>query len=227
MSAYHYLKPVSKPFYARRRYFLPMLVILLTLVGYITFDVISTIRNNSNKNQPVSAVQTSIVSDNKNTFTNSYFQFSDYGQWVLDKRISTSNVYTYEKYVGQELQGFLKIYINRTPSEPLLTATRVLPVRLVNDNSFQVTGVSDPCVNQFAQGETHRVKEMTINGATMLCDPSSGVYTVIISQIDGNYVLPLKTSQNKPLQLVITYRNNMVDPQSDTITNVAGSFKAL
>ena len=225
MSAYRYLKPVKHPFYARPQFYVPAVVILLSAGVFIIFNVRSTHRGNSDKNPPTSSVQSYVVSDDKETFTNNYFQFSDYGKWVLDKKLSNSNVYIYEKYLGQELQGLLKVYINQVPSEPSLTATRVLPIRIVNDNSFQVTGVSDPCSNQFATGEPHRVKQMTINGAVMLCDPSSGVYTVIVSEIGGNYQLNLKNSQGKPITVVITYRNNMVAPQPDTVTNVADSFK--
>lgn len=227
MSRYQYQKPVNRPIYARPKFYVPGLFALIVILIYIAFIVITTINNNSSKDQPISGIQTSTVSDNKNTFTNSYFQFSDFGAWVLNKRISSSDHFVYEKYLGQELQGVLNVYVNQLPPEASLTATRVLPIRTVNDNSFQVTGVSDPCSNQFGAGEIHLVKQFKINGATMLCDPSSGIYTVIISQIDGDYRIGLQNSKGNQEQFIVSYRNDMVNPQPDTIVNVASSFKAL
>lgn len=225
MSRYKYQRPVRRSNLSKLRIYISAMVILASIIALISGIIISGLRTKNNP--PISGVSTTEVSDNKETFINSVFQFSDYGKWVLNKRISTSSHYVYEKYLGQELQGVLNVYVNTPPAEPNVTATRVLPVRLVNDNSFQVTGVSDPCSNQFAPNEIHRVKEFVINGATMLCDPSSGIYTVVISQIGGDYNIGLKNSHGQSVQFTIIYRNDMASPEPDTITNVANSFKVL
>lgn len=225
MSRYHYQKPVGRSIYSRLRLYSIILGAFIAIIAIISGVIIAGIRSKNLK--PTSNVQSGQVSGGLNVFSNSVFQFSDYGQWVLDKRLSTPSHYIYEKYLGQELQGLLNVYVNSVPAEPNLTSTRVLPVRIVNNNSFQVTGVSDPCSNQFAAGQPHLVREFTINGATMLCDPSSGIYTVVVSQIQGNYQIPMMNSKNQPVQFVITYRNDEVSPQPASITNVVNSFKAL
>lgn len=221
-SAYVYRKPVHRPRYRELRRYLVLLLIIVAPIAGVGYFVYSETHTKSAK--PVSGVTTTVVSSNKESFNGPHFQFQDYGKWVLDKKDSTTTHTIYDKYQGQELQGTLNVYTNNVPADLSLSADRVLPVRIVNGNSFQVTGVSDPCANQYAPGEVKRVKEMTINNATFLCDPVTSNYTVILSEIGGDYRLHLKTASDQPVQLVITYRNVMLDPTSDSIITIAQSF---
>jgi DNA repair exonuclease SbcCD nuclease subunit len=117
------------------------------------------------------------------------------------------------------------VYINQDPI-PLYTAVpRALPVRVVNNNSFQVTNVSSPCVDQYAKGELHKVKEVQINNATILCDPGSPQYFIILSEVNGDYHIHLKKADGTPVEFVITYKDDGLDPTPTSIINIANSFK--
>jgi hypothetical protein len=59
----------------------------------------------------------------------------------------------------------------------------------------------------------------------MLCDPDNTQYYVVLSEINGDYRLQLKRPNGMPIQFVITYKDVGLAPQSDSIVNIAGSFK--
>jgi hypothetical protein len=117
------------------------------------------------------------------------------------------------------------IYVNQVPTPLYLAVSRVLPVRIVNSNSLQAIGVSDPCGNKYAAGEAHHTKEVSINGATMLCDPDSTQYTVVLSEEGGDYQLHLQRPNGQAIQFVITYQDLGLTPTSDSIVNIADSFQ--
>ena len=223
---YQYQKRLRRSRYAEfRRLALGSLGLAL-LAGGLAFYIYGGLRGLPSKPK-VSALQDTQISSPMTTFTSPYFQFQDTGKWVFDKADSTPNKFIYTKYNGQEIEHQLIIYVNQVPIPLDLATPRVLPVRIVNDNSFEVTGVSDPCSNQYAPGEPHRVEELAINGADMLCDPDNSQYFVVVSQIGGNYQLPLKRANGAAIQLVITYKDVGLDAQPDSLMNIASSFKTI
>ena len=52
-----------------------------------------------------------------------------------------------------------------------LAASGALPIRIVNGNSFDVTGVSEDNVSAHNPGQLHKEVEVSISQTTMLCDP--------------------------------------------------------
>jgi hypothetical protein len=80
-------------------------------------------------------------------------------------------------------------------------------------------------VTQYAKGELHKVKEVSINGATMLCDPDSPQYAVVVSEINGDYRLNLKRPNGALIQFVITYKDTALSTQPDSLINVVSSFQ--
>lgn len=181
--------------------------------------------NRPQKSSAVSKVETTEITGNKKTFYNDYFQFQDTGQWIIDKNNSTPTKFVYHKFRKNVLEHEMMVYINQVPIPLYLEVPKVLPVRIVNNNAFQVTSVSDPCVSKYAKGELHKVKEVTINGATMLCDPDSPQFSVVISEINGDYRLHLKRPNGAPIQFVITYKDLGLAPLPDSLLNVASSFQ--
>ncbi len=213
----------------RSRYsiFRRSLLIALTLIialGGIGLFIYSGVHG-TKANQPISAIQNTLITDNKETFIGPYFQFQDTGKWVLDKNSSNANEFIYLKYRGRVLEHQLKIYVNKVPIPLYLAVSRVLPVRIVNSNSFQVSGVSDSCSNQYALGEPRRVKEISIAGASMMCDPDTAQYSVVISEIGGDYRLHLVQPNGAQIQFVITYFDLGLSPTPDSVLNIANSFQ--
>lgn len=223
-SAYVYRKRVRRSRYSefRRRVLLIMLILVpFAAVGsYIYLGL-----NSAKSSQPISAVQNTEINGNKKTFTNDYFQFEDSGTWVVDKNSSDSQKIVYHRFNKNVQQAEMIVYINFVPIPLNLNTPRALPVRIINDNSFQATAVSNPCVTTYAKNELHNVKEVSINGATMLCDPDSPQYYIQLTEIGGDYRLKMKRSSGKPIQFVITYKDTGFGSRPDSLLNVTSSFK--
>jgi hypothetical protein len=183
--------------------------------------------NKPSTSSPISSAENTEISDAHSTFISPYFQFQDTGKWVLDKNGTTSNKFVYHKFRQNVLEHTLVVYVDLTPPPLDLEVSRALPIRIVNDNSFDVTNVSDPCIKQYSPTELHKVKAVTISGAAMLCDPDTPQYTVILSEITGDYNLRLKRGDGTYKKFIITFRDLNVYPKSASILNIASSFKAL
>jgi hypothetical protein len=220
---YVYKKPVKRSQYSRFRRYLFSAIIFLGLFGAAGYYIYSGLHVGQ-KPSALSAVETTEITGNQQTFTNDYFEFQDTGTWVIDKNNTTSDKIVYHKFQKNVLEAELIVYINQDPISLYAAVPRVLPVRVVNDNSFQTTNVSNPCVSQYAKGEPHHIKIVSINEAQMLCDPDSPQFFVVLSEIGGDYHLHLKRSNGTPIEFVITYKDVGLSPVPDTITNVAGSF---
>jgi len=220
---YIYRRPVKRSHYSNFRRNLIIFIAAVIAVGVIAYLLLSGLHQ---KDQGVTSAATNTqVNGNLTTFTNDYFQFQDTGTWVLSKHDSSSNRIVYNKYLKNVLQAELIVYINQTPYPLLIEVPRVLPVRMINENRLTATTVSNPCVSQYAKGELHKVKEVTISGALMLCDPDATNYSVILSEIGGDYTLNMKRPNGKPISFVITYKDDGLDPQPDSILSIASTFK--
>lgn len=196
------------------------------MIGFVAVGVFIYAGLHKQSPKPVTSdVENTEITGNKTTTTNDYFQFQDSGAWILDKNNSTATKFTYHKFRKSVLEHEMVIYMNQVPIPLYLATPRVLPVRIINNNSLQVTNVSSPCVNQYAKGELHKIKELQLNNATMLCDPDSPQYYIVLSEINGNYQLHLKRPNGTPIQFVITYKDTGLSPQPDSILNVASSFQ--
>jgi hypothetical protein len=220
---YVYRKPVKRSQYSNFRRYMLIAIVLIILLGVAGYFIYSGLHTPSSS--ATSAVQNSVVTGNQQTYTNGYFQFKDSPSWVIDKNNTSANKIVYHKFNKNVLQAEMIVYINQDPI-PLYTAVpRVLPVRIVNNNSFQTTEVSNPCVSQYAKGQPHSVTRVSISGASMLCDPDSPQYFVIISEIGGDYHLHLQTAAGKPIEFVITYKDDVDADTPTSILNIAGSFQ--
>jgi len=224
-SAYVYRKRMTRTRHAefRRR-------IILTIIALIPFIAVGVfiyigLRQPDQTKPVTSAVEDRTITGNKRTFTSEYFQFDDTDTWVLDKKNSTKTKLTYHKFNKNVMEAEMMVYVNQVPIPLYLATPRVLPVRIVNDNSFEALNVSNPCGNSYAKGELHKVKEVVINSATMLCDPDSPQYYVVLSEFGGDYQLKLKRPNGQPIQFVITYKDLGLEPRPDSILSIANSFK--
>jgi hypothetical protein len=222
---YVYKKPVSRSHYSNFRRYLLITILLLGVFGGVGYFIYSGL-NSSKDSSAISKVENTEITGNSNTFTNDYFQFQDSGTWTIDKNNSDKHKITYHKFRKNVIEHEMVVYINQDPTPLYVEVPRALPVRTVNDNSLQPTNVSSPCVGQYAKGELHKVKEVQINNATILCDPDSPQYFLVLSEINGDYHLHLKRSNGMPIQFVITYKDLGLQPIPDSIINIASSFKA-
>jgi hypothetical protein len=223
-SAYVYRKPVRRPRYAqlRRR----MIISAFLLIPFIAVGIYVYLGyKNTKQVKPVtSAVENSQISGNKHTFFNDYFQFEDTDTWVTKKDETNANRITYIKYRKNIQMAEMIVYINQVPAPLNLEVPMVVPVNIVNNNSLSGNTISSACVSTYAKGEAHKVKEVVIKNTTMLCDPDSPQYYMIVGEINGDYRLNMKLSSGKPVQFIITYKDVGQDTQPDTPLNIANSF---
>jgi len=225
---YVYQKAVRRHRYSRFRWRLGLVRLLVVVVTIIAAVIAYDLYNsNKNKPSPASAIKSSTIEDQVNTFRSEYFKFQDVGKWVLNTQESSNSKYIYYKYRGLAVQYQLVIYVNQVPIPLYLAVARALPVRIVNANSFDVTNVSDPCGKNYGLNELHKIKLVNINESTMLCDPDTPQYSVVLSRIEGDYQLNLQRRDGSPIQFVITFKDLTLDPRPDTIKRVADSFQSL
>jgi hypothetical protein len=224
---YIFRKPVHRHKYSvfRRRFFLSVSLFIVVIAGGIW--IFHSSDKTNNQTPPISDIQTQVISDQTNTYVTSYFQFQDTGKWVLDKHSSTATKFHYLKYNGQVLENQLIIYVNQEPPSGDIATLRVLPVRIASNETFETTGVSDPCGNQYTKGESHAVKTVTINGASMYCDSDTPLYSVVISEIGGDYHLNLRRPDGSNTRFIIIYRDMTLQPNSNSLLKIANSFKVL
>jgi hypothetical protein len=220
---YIYKKPVRRSQYSNFRRYLLSAVILMVLFGGVGYFIYSGL-NNTQKPSRLSDVEKKQITGGLTTFTSDYFEFQDTGSWILDKHDSDAQKVTYQKFNKSVILAELIVYINQDPIPLYSAVPRALPIRIINNNSFQTTNVSSPCVSQYPKGAPHHVETVSINGASILCDPDSPQYFVILSEINGDYHLHLKLSNGTPIEFVITYKDLGLDPQPNSLINIAGSF---
>ena len=221
-SAYVYRKPVARPRYAKFWRRLVFLILLMVVAGGLYFILTKHSAKPHSTTPTVEGLQTA---GPKATFTNNFFQFEDTGNWVIDNADSTSSKFIYLKTSKGAPQSQLTVYVNQTPTSLSIAAQRVLPVQIVN-NSFSATAISSSCASQYTKGELPKIKEVSIDGATMLCDPDASQYTVILSEINGDYQLHLKRPTGQSVQFIIVYKGLSQTPQPDSLLNIARSFTA-
>ena len=133
---YTYRKPVKRSAYSNFRRYLLIAIVVLAAFGGVGYYIYSGLHSGQ-KPSALSAVETTEITGNQQTFTNDYFEFQDTGTWVIDKNSTTADKIVYHKFRKSVLQAELIVYVNQDPI-PLYTAVPLaLPVRIVNDNSLQ------------------------------------------------------------------------------------------
>jgi hypothetical protein len=203
-----------------------MFITLLFLIafGAVGYFIYTGLHRQPAKTATSAVVNTQITGDKK-TFYNDYFKFEDTDSWVVKKDETNANKITYLKYHKNQQLAEMIVYINQIPAVLSLAVPRVVPVKIVNNTSLEANSVSDPCLSAYAKGELHKVREISIANTTMLCDPDSPQYYMVFGEINGDYRLNLRLSSGKPVQFIITYKDQGLNPQSTTPLNIANSFQ--
>lgn len=224
---YTYRRPVQGKHYHHFRRLLIILAITLVTIG----GVVGYFIYQSKKQKPQAAVtapiQDVVISDSLHTTQSDYFKFTDKGKWVLKKDNSSATKLVYQKYQGDQLLHNMYFWVNTEPSNGDVTATRVLPVRTVNNNSFDVTNLSNHCGDTYKDGEPHAVKVVHTNGTALWCNPDSPGYRVVVSEIGGDWHLNLQRKDKTPISFEIIYEDVGINSQPDDLVRVISSFQAL
>jgi hypothetical protein len=203
------------------------LVIAIVAGAALLYDIYT---KNQAPATPISKTTVKTVTFDNKFFSTPYFRFTDSGDWQLIKNQSTGSKFVFQKYLNNSdlVQHQLIVYINSAPQPLELAASRVLPVEINSEgNSFIPTQVSDHCGKTYKSNELHKVELRQVNGSTLLCDPDQGQFRVIITKKGGDYNLKLKKANGTTANYIIIYQNQKIDPDSDTINQIANSFQAI
>ena len=141
---YVYRRPVKRSHYSnfRRQMFITFIFLAaFPIVGYFLYTGL----HRQSVKPATSTVENTEITGNKVTTFNDYFEFQDSAAWVLDKNNRTANKFVYHLFRKRVLEHEMIVYINQVPIPLYLATPRVLPVRIINNNSFQATDVSSPC----------------------------------------------------------------------------------
>jgi hypothetical protein len=202
-------------------------VALLIGGGVLIYDIY-------NKNQapatPISKTTVKAITFDDKFFSTPYFRFTDSEDWQLIKSQSSTSKFVFQKYLHNSnlVQHQLIVYINSTPPPNDLAASRVLPVKVnAENNSFIPEEVSGHCGKEYKANELHKVELRQVSGSTLLCDPDQGQFRVIITKAGGDYNLRLKRANGLAANYIIIYQNQKIDPDSDTVMQIASSFQAI
>jgi hypothetical protein len=209
------------------KFLLALMFILIVAAAVFLYDFYT---KDQNPQTPTSKTTVKNISFDNEFFSTPYFRFTDSGKWKLITSQSTNNKFVFQKYlVNSELvQHQLMVYINSTPPPLDLAVSRVLPVEINSDNNgFKPSSVSDHCGKTYKTGELHKVEPRQIDGSTILCDPEQGQFRVALAKQGGDYNLKLKRTNGTVANYIIIYQNQKIDPDSDTVLQIANSFQAL
>lgn len=226
LNKYIYRQKVYGRRYTRFRHRLRQTIGWGLFVAIIAIIIFIDLRHRSVAPSGISKAQSYNVADNLITITSPYFKFADYGKWVLNTTNSTPDRYIYGKFHKLDPLAQLIIYVNRVPIPLDLATPHVLPVRIVNGNSFDVTQVSGACGKTYGNA-LHKVKVVSIDFADMLCDPDNTQYLVQLAAIGGSYDISLHRVDGSPVHFVVIYRDVTLDPNPKSLLQVAKTFQAL
>jgi hypothetical protein len=215
-----------KRFRAHLNVLLVFLAFALIAACILAYDIYS---KNQTPPTPVSNTTVKTINFDNQYFSTPYFRFTDSGNWQFIKSQSTGAKFVFQKFLPNSdlVQHQLMVYINFTPPPLELAASRVLPVNLNSDaNSFKPSQVSDHCGKSYKQGELHKVETRRLDGTTLLCDPEQGQFRVVLAKAGGDYNFKLKRSNGEVANYIIIYQNQKIDPDTDTVMQIANSFQA-
>jgi hypothetical protein len=206
--------------------FLFVFFVIIALSGFL----IDFYNKKQTPQEPVSKTTFKNITFQDKEFTSPYFKFKDSEDWKFIPSQSTSNKFVFQKYLPNSnlVQHQLMVYVNYTPPPLELASSRVLPVDINSEmNGFDPASVSAHCGTTYKPGELHKVIPRQVDGATMLCDPEQGQFRVIIAKKGGDYNLKLKRANGTETNYIIIYQNQKVNPDTETIIQIANSFQSL
>lgn len=211
-------------------YFKVLLVCLFIALAVAAVLILDIDKNDKTPKAPISKATVKKITFNDKYFSTPYFKFTDSGKWNFIKSQSTASKFVFQKFLPNSklVQHQLIVYVNSTPLPLDLAASRVLPVALNSQgDGFTPTRVSEHCGKTYEPGELHKVMPRQVDGSTLLCDPDQGQFRVILAKEGGDYNLKLKRANGSVANYIIIYQNQKIDPDADTIMQVASSFRAL
>jgi hypothetical protein len=213
----------------RRYHFLNLalfLIVIAIIVGIVV--AVTSLEKLGNASSKSAKSQTLIQHfAGARTFKNAYFEFSDTNDWQYAANDSTSNKIVYLLYADGVPARSLTVYVNQTPLQYNLATSYVLPVQIINSNTFSEGAVSAPCSSLYGPADRKVIKTVSLSETSFLCVPDSPQYTISVGQVGGGTNLDLMRSNGQATNYIIIYHDLSVTPDPSPFLNVIKTFKAL
>jgi hypothetical protein len=213
----------------RRRF--KVLVVFIFIVGIVSSVFLYDFYKKEKPPQaPISKTTIKKITFDDKDFSTPYFKFKDTEEWHFISNQSAKNKYVFQKYLtnSELVQHQLTVYVNNTPQPLELASSRVLPVELNSlDNSIKPSSVSEHCGKAYKPNELHKVMNRLLDNTTMLCDPDQGQFRVVFAKLGGDYNLKLKRTDGSTANYIIIYQNQKLDPDTDTVMQIANTFQSI
>jgi hypothetical protein len=212
----------------RRRF--KVLAIFILIVGIIaSVFVYDFYKKDMPPQAPLSKTTIKKITFDDKGFSTPYFKFKDKEVWQFIPNQSTKNKYVFQKFLpnSELVQHQLTVYINNTPPPLELASSRVLPVELnSSDKGMKPSSVSEHCGKAYKPNELHKVMNRLIDNTTILCDPDQGQFRVVLAKLGGDYNLKLKRADGTTANYIIIYQNQKLEPDTDTVMQIANTFQS-
>ncbi|MCA9347668.1 hypothetical protein KC930_03775 [Candidatus Saccharibacteria bacterium] len=199
------------------------LITLALMVPIIIYIVISTL--------PPAPVTGKTIDkgsfDPNTTIKTNWFSFRVAKTWqAVPELTKEDSLYTYREMQGPNPQGLLQIYINRKPVSSEAYFSRVVPVTIIDGNSFEVGDLQPDCTTTTTDKNTQNFMANQANTLFPCWAGSPQLYIVAGEVGDDNY-LTMSHGDGGSAQYMITYRNLAFIENDSTFSSVLKSFKSL
>lgn len=213
-----------KRFLLKVRLVLGLLIVVLIAGGvlyylkYVRDDNVNTVERTT------SETTTSVVAPSISIFKTPYYQFQAANSWVEVPNESNASKFVYRSLRSNLIEHELIIYVNQIPAN--LSANRVLPVMLKNDNTeLEPTVVSDHCLKAVGGNPSMNDTDILISGVRLRCDSDSTNYTVMVGLKDGDTVLKMIRPDGTQAGYTIYYTNLRAIPEGSVLTDIVRTFQ--
>lgn len=217
----------SKRVLHRLRYVaLIFLVAILSLIGFLTYDVIKQTSSADTPTQETTAV-TSTIASNSEIHSSPYFQFQTSKKWRAIANESRDGHYVYRQYNGPLVEQELTIDINPISAQvlALVQTTRVLAASVSESGALKPEGVvSDHCKTVVKSNDKSQ-QLVKINQVTFACNPDSTSYAVAIGLVGGTNDMNLIRPSGGKAVYRITYQNVTAQPSPRDVDNIVETFE--
>lgn len=213
--------------YARRTkiFLLALAFVIIVVLSWFAFDVLNQLDSYDEASEPTRSVSTTIKSTSL-VFRSQYFQFEAPDGWSEISNQSTDTKYLYSKVQNGLMKEDLKILVNQSATDELIeSASRLLQVEAGITGRLLNGTITGTCLDILEGDQRKRKTQVVYETTTMLCDPVSGIYSVIVGEKDGDTKMQLPRPDKTEAVYTIVYRNLTSNPKPNDILSIINSFE--
>jgi hypothetical protein len=216
---------INRKRFKRRLYFaLLVLLIFLVILAFFVYKEL-----HYSKQSGKSPVGKSFVQhiQGPQLYKDEYFEFWSSDKWTFDQNDSTNNRRVFLFYQEGIVAGSLYVYINEAPYQADLYVDRAIPVAVKSNSFSDIGNISAPCDTTYTPNEPKIIQTVSIDSTSIICVPGTPQYEIMLGQIGGNYILPMKRSDGQTENYTVIYLSSSFTPNPLPFTQILPTFRSL